>query len=97
MQMHFSDLQKKKKMSEEAHIAAGEVWRWRPMQWRVCPVDSLYRKVLWTRPQMLPFNYSAALIRFFFLTNVSGYLSDRGAEINKGISAEGQMTACVWM
>lgn len=83
MQMHFSDLQKKKKMSEEAHIAAGEVWRWRPMQWRVCPVDSLYGKVLWTRPQMLPFNYSAPLIRFFFSFNKCEWLSLRQGCWNK--------------
>lgn len=70
-------------MSEEAHIAAGEVWRWRPMQWHVCPVDSLYRKVLWTRPQMLPFNYSAPLIRFFFPFNKCQWLSLRQGCWNK--------------
>lgn len=70
-------------MSEEAHIAAGEVWRWRPMQWRVCPVDSLYGKVLWTRPQMLPFNYSAPLIRFFFSFNKCEWLSLRQGCWNK--------------
>lgn len=83
-------------MSEEAHIAAGEgeglcndVF----VLWTVC-TGRFSEPVLRCCPLIIQLPSSDFS---FLLTNVSGYLSDRGAEINKGISGEGQMTACVWM